>query len=170
MSVRQVTPRWNAGTRLAVRNVLQQFLDAEAQKVGFLRSLLEVEAGVADAAAAALRGVHQDAEQVPLILYPLDTGCLPLSYGENPGVNGVSHRGGVGAVAGCRAFQEGGGVQHGGAGASGGRAGCARGGEVHPCVAGARGAAVGRGGGRPRAIRAHRRPACLLYPPDAADE
>ena len=55
MSARQVTPRWNDGTRLAVRNVLQQFLDAEEQKVGFLRSLLEVEAGVADAAAAAAR-------------------------------------------------------------------------------------------------------------------
>ena len=108
MSVRQVTPRWNDGTRLAVRNVLQQFLDAEEQKVGFLRSLLEVEAGVADAAAAALRGVHQDAEQVPLILYPLDTVCLPLSYGGNPGVNGVScwgvpHHAAVVRIAGVKA-------------------------------------------------------------------
>ena len=24
---------------------------------------------------------------------PVDTGCVPLSYGGNPGVHGVSHRG-----------------------------------------------------------------------------
>ena len=27
--------------------------------------------------------------------YPFNTGCLPLSYSGNPGVNGVSHREGV---------------------------------------------------------------------------
>jgi hypothetical protein len=27
--------------------------------------------------------------------YPLNTGCLPLSYSGNPGVNGVSHRSGL---------------------------------------------------------------------------
>ena len=27
------------------------------------------------------------------VSHPFDTGCLPLSYSGNPGVNGVSHRG-----------------------------------------------------------------------------
>ena len=31
-----------------------------------------------------------------LVSHPFNTGCLPLSYSSNPGVNAVSHREGCG--------------------------------------------------------------------------
>ena len=52
--------------------------------------------------AAAFKAVWEgSANGFPIATYPFDTGCLPLSYSGDPGVNGVSHRGANGKRLGC---------------------------------------------------------------------
>ena len=50
---------------------------------------------------------QQHALPRPGVGYPFNTACLPLTYTGNPGVHGVSHRGGTQCVDG-RVHQEGG--------------------------------------------------------------